>query len=132
MFAQSSLGVDSTLSRYSLGKKGKKMGNVNDKQMINKRGCSGSVCTVVVLLSNLERMKRHNAIGNGGGRYRYAMVCVLLCRGEWRQLVRRCYFRRRKPMPKRSTAARSSSSRTDGSAMLMRALARSARGRLRR
>lgn len=43
-----------------------------------------------------------------------------------------CYLRRRKPMPKRCTAARSSSSRTDGSAMLINALARSAKGRLRR
>lgn len=34
-------------------------------------------------------------------------------------------YRRRKPMPQRSTAARSSSSRTEGSAMRMSSLARS-------
>ena len=42
------------------------------------------------------------------------------------------YFTRRNPIPKRSTAARSNSSRTDGSAIEIRSLARSASDLLRR
>ena len=42
------------------------------------------------------------------------------------------YLSLKKPIPNRFTAARSNSSRTDGSAMLINALARSANGRLRR
>lgn len=46
--------------------------------------------------------------------------------------VGKIYLIRTKPIPNRCTAALSKSSRTDGSAILINALARSANGRLRR